>query len=148
MWQIDFSDFETTTGGTWRICGVADYYSKVELACHVAPTATYRDAIAAVEAAITEAERLTGTSLLAEVTDTTTGEITPIRLVSDNGAAFRAVRFAFVAGGEVFGVVTASERADAAVVPGVGGTVAGAWRYRGGGQGGGGESADGGGRGG
>ena len=26
VWQIDFSDFETTTGGTWRICGVADYY--------------------------------------------------------------------------------------------------------------------------
>ena len=48
-----------------------------------------------------EAERLTGTSLLADVTDATTGEIHPIRLVSDNGAAFRAIRFAtFLSGRE------------------------------------------------
>ena len=32
VWQFDFSEYETTGGGTWRVAGVADYYSKYELA--------------------------------------------------------------------------------------------------------------------
>ena len=28
VWQLDFSEFETTTGGTWRIAGCRDYWSK------------------------------------------------------------------------------------------------------------------------
>ena len=30
VWQLDFSEFETTTGGTWRIAGCRDWFSKVE----------------------------------------------------------------------------------------------------------------------
>jgi hypothetical protein len=29
VWQLDFSEFETTTGGTWRLAGCRDYWSKV-----------------------------------------------------------------------------------------------------------------------
>ena len=28
VWQLDFSEFETTTGGTWRIAGCRDWYSR------------------------------------------------------------------------------------------------------------------------
>lgn len=28
MWQLDFSEFETATGGTWRLAGCRDYWSK------------------------------------------------------------------------------------------------------------------------
>jgi len=28
VWQLDFSEFETTTGGTWRDAGCRDYWSK------------------------------------------------------------------------------------------------------------------------
>ena len=31
VWQLDFSEFETRMGGTWRIGGTADYWSKFEL---------------------------------------------------------------------------------------------------------------------
>lgn len=30
VWQLDFSEFETTTGGTWRLDGCRDYWSKYE----------------------------------------------------------------------------------------------------------------------
>ena len=39
VWQLDFSEFETRHGGTWRIGGVADYWSKLELGWHVSTTA-------------------------------------------------------------------------------------------------------------
>lgn len=29
-WQFDLSEYQTTGGGTWRVAGVADYYSKNE----------------------------------------------------------------------------------------------------------------------
>jgi HTH-like domain len=29
VWQLDFSEFETTSGGTWRIAGCRDYWSKL-----------------------------------------------------------------------------------------------------------------------
>jgi putative transposase len=35
VWQLDFSEFETTTGGTWRIAGCRDYWSKYEHPFHV-----------------------------------------------------------------------------------------------------------------
>src|SRR5690606_37727883 len=38
VWQLDFSEFETTTGGTWRIAGCRDYWSKYEHPWHVSPT--------------------------------------------------------------------------------------------------------------
>ena len=39
VWQFDFSEYETTTGGTWRVAGVADYWSKYEFGWHWSPTA-------------------------------------------------------------------------------------------------------------
>ncbi|MBM7808063.1 hypothetical protein JOD57_003900 [Geodermatophilus bullaregiensis] len=52
------ASIETSAGGTWRLAGCRDYWSKYELGWHVAPTANQHDAIAAVELALTEAERL------------------------------------------------------------------------------------------
>ncbi|MHB1595951.1 MAG: hypothetical protein ACYCO9_19185 [Streptosporangiaceae bacterium] len=37
VWQLDFSEFETTAGGTWRIVGCRDYWSKYEHRWHVSP---------------------------------------------------------------------------------------------------------------
>lgn len=98
VWQLDFSEYETATGGCWRIAGVADYHSKYEYGWHVSATANHRDAIAAVELALDEAQRLLGRSVLAHCTDPVTGELTPVTLVTDNGGPFRAARFhAFIA---------------------------------------------------
>lgn len=100
VWQLDFSEFETTQGGTWRLAGCRDYWSKYELGWHVSPTANQHDAIAAVEAALSEAERLAGRPLidLAPV-DENTGEITAlVTIVTHNGGPFRSFRFeAFIA---------------------------------------------------
>jgi putative transposase len=52
-----------------------------------------------VRVAIAEAERLAGRSLTEQVTDPATGTISRIKLVTDNGAAFKGAVFAaFVAG--------------------------------------------------
>jgi putative transposase len=45
-------------GGTWRIGGIADHWSKLELGWHVAPTQNHRGAIETVEFALAETERL------------------------------------------------------------------------------------------
>jgi hypothetical protein len=63
VWQLDFTEFETTTGGTWRLAGCRDYWSKYELGWHISPTANQHDAIAAIELALTEAARLAGRGL-------------------------------------------------------------------------------------
>lgn len=95
VWQLDFSEYETTTGGTWRLAGCCDYYSKYEYGWHTAPGCTGADAIAAVQVAIAEAERLAGgVSLLEQITDPSTGEIRRIKLVTDNGGAFKGHAFA------------------------------------------------------
>lgn len=94
VWQLDFSEFETRQGGTWRIGGVADYWSKLELGWHVSTTANNRDAIETVEHAIAETERLTRRPLRELLADPQTGEIHPIALVTDNGPCFKSVRFA------------------------------------------------------
>lgn len=94
VWQLDFSEFETRMGGTWRIGGTADYWSKFELGYHVATTQNHRDAIETVELALAETERLLGRSLLDSVTDHETGEIRPVAIVTDNGPCFKSVRFA------------------------------------------------------
>src|SRR5450830_1147289 len=44
VWQLDFSEFETTSGGTWRIAGCRDYWSKYEHRFHLSPTANQHDA--------------------------------------------------------------------------------------------------------
>ena len=94
VWQLDFSEFDTTTGGTWRIAGCADYWSKYEFGWHISPTANQYDAIAAVELAIVEAETLAGVPLLEQITNQGTGEIRPVVVVTDNGGPFRSDRFA------------------------------------------------------
>ncbi|MEV0513842.1 IS3 family transposase [Nonomuraea sp. NPDC050405] len=40
VWQLDFTEFETSSGGTWRIAGCADYHAKYEFGWHVATTRT------------------------------------------------------------------------------------------------------------
>lgn len=95
VWQLDFTEFETRWGGIWRIGGCADYWSKLELGFHVAPTQNHTDAIAAVRLAIAEAERLLDGPTLAEhLTDPVTGDVRPICLVTDNGPCFKASGFA------------------------------------------------------
>src|SRR5690606_22297586 len=64
VWQLDFSEFETTAGGIWRIAGVADYWAKYEFGWHIATTQSAGDAIAAVQLAIAEAETLLGQPLV------------------------------------------------------------------------------------
>jgi transposase InsO family protein len=94
VWQLDFSEFETRHGGTWRIGGVADYWSKLELGWHIATTANHRDAIETVQQAIAETERLAGRKLAHLLTDPVTGELQPIAVVTDNGPCFKSARFA------------------------------------------------------
>ena len=60
VWQLDFSEYETTTGGTWALAGCCDYFSKYEFGWHIAGTCTGADAIAAVRLAIVQAETLAG----------------------------------------------------------------------------------------
>ena len=54
VWQFDFSEYETSRGGTWRTAGVADYWSKYEFGWHWSPTANQHDAVAGVELGIAE----------------------------------------------------------------------------------------------
>ena len=95
VWQLDFSEYETTTGGIWRLAGVTDYFSKYEHGWHIAPTCTGADAIEAVKIAITEAERLGGAPLAQLLpVHPETGEPVRIKLVTDNGGAFKGAAFA------------------------------------------------------
>jgi putative transposase len=52
VWQLDFSEYETTTGGIWRITSCRDYWSKYEFDAHVSPTANMHDAVTAIELAL------------------------------------------------------------------------------------------------
>jgi transposase InsO family protein len=93
VWQTDFTEFETTTHGTWRIAAVVDYHSKLCLAAPVSGTQTARDAIAAVRRAIEEAETLLGGPLIDDCLDPLTGEIHPLVIVTDNGPAYKSTDF-------------------------------------------------------
>jgi putative transposase len=93
VWQLDFSEFETLGGGTWRIAGCADYFAKHEFGWRVSVTENRHDAIAAIEQAIGEVEALLGHSLLRDVTDAD-GIVHPVKVVTDNGPAFKAIGFA------------------------------------------------------
>lgn len=99
VWQLDFSEFETAAGGTWRLAGCRDYWSKYELGWHVSPTANQHDAIAAIELAIREAEALAGRPLLDLAPRDADGTVQPlVTIVTDNGGPFRSFRFeAFIA---------------------------------------------------
>lgn len=94
VWQLDFSEFETTTGGTWRIAGCRDYWSKYEHRWHVSPTANQHDAIAAIELALADYEQMFGRRLIDTCERDPDGEVLPaVTVVTDNGGPFRAFRF-------------------------------------------------------
>lgn len=92
MWQLDFSEFETTAGGTWRLGGCRDCWSKYEYPFHVSPTANQHDA---VELALADYEVMFGHPLVAECqVNLKTGEIMPVvTIVTDNGGPFRFEAF-------------------------------------------------------
>ena len=92
---MDFSEFETTTGGTWRLAGRRDYWSEYEHPFHVSPTVHQHDAIDAIELALGDFEAMFGHRLadLCPV-GTHTGELLPlVTIVTDNGGPFRSFRF-------------------------------------------------------
>lgn len=95
VWQMDFSELESLTGGIWRLGGVADYWAKVSLACITSTTMRTAEAIAMLTAAREQAQAWLGHPLVEEVVDPATGEIAAqIIIVTDNGPAFRSVGFA------------------------------------------------------
>lgn len=103
VWQIDFSEFETTNGGIWRICAVIDYATKYCLAITVTPTARGADALHCLRLAISEAQHLLGLDDLRndrgvmDIIDAEENVIgqapAPIAVVSDNGPCFRGQTF-------------------------------------------------------
>ncbi len=99
VWQTDFTEYETSAGGRWRVSPVVDYATKLCLAAPVSGTSTARDAIAALLDAIAAAERLLGHPLLDDCVDRLTGELTPVTIVTDNGPAYKSAEFMrFIAG--------------------------------------------------
>jgi putative transposase len=103
VWQTDFSEFETTNGGIWRICAVIDYATKYCLAITVTPTGRGADALHCLDLAVAEAQRLLnlddlradrGVMDIVDAADTVIGQApAPIALVSDNGPCFRGQTF-------------------------------------------------------
>jgi transposase InsO family protein len=104
VWQTDFSEFETSAGGIWRICAVIDYATKYCLAVTVSPTSRGLDALACLHRAVAQAQRvLTLDELRADrggvdILDPDGGvngqASAPIAEVSDNGSAFKGRTFA------------------------------------------------------
>ena len=94
VWQVDFSAFETTTEGTWQLCGVVDYAAKVALACPVTATQTATDLLGALEAAIDAAEALLEHPLIEDCVDEATGDVVPLVVVTDNGPAMKSTAVA------------------------------------------------------
>jgi transposase InsO family protein len=86
VWQADFTEFETSRHGTWRILVVVDYATKVCLAAAVTGTSAARDAIESIELAIAEAERLIDGPLIDDCAE-------PLTIVTDNGPAFKSADF-------------------------------------------------------
>jgi putative transposase len=93
VWQTDFTEYETSRGGTWRLAPVVDYVTKLCLAVPVSGTTAARDAVRAVEVAIAEAERLLGRPLASDCVDPATGELHPLTIVTDNGPAYKSTDF-------------------------------------------------------
>ncbi len=78
---------------------MVDYAGKVILAAPVSSRIAARDAISALQEAISAAEAFMGKTLLADCTDPATGELTPVIVVTDNGPAYKSSDFArFIAG--------------------------------------------------
>ena len=93
VWQKDFSELETRAGGVWQMGGVVDYVSKFCLTCPVTATKTWREAVAALEAARERASEVLGRPLIEDLIDHESGELLPIAVVTDNGSCYRARAF-------------------------------------------------------
>ena len=100
VWQLDFSEFETTTRRDLAARRLPGLLGKYEHGFHVSPTANQHDAIAAVELAMADYEQLFGHPMV----DTAPSTLTPasllpvVTIVTDNGGPFRSFRFeAFIA---------------------------------------------------
>jgi transposase InsO family protein len=94
VWQTDFTEIETAAGGTWCLSGVVDYWGKICFCCTVTATQRTVDAIAAITAAIAQAEQIMGKPLADDITDPETGQIKPVTIVTDNGSCYKSVPFA------------------------------------------------------
>jgi putative transposase len=94
VWQTDFTELETRAGGSWQMSGVLDYVSKFCLTCPVTATKTWREAVAALEAARERAGEVLGHPLIADLVDRQTGELEPVVVVTDNGPCYKAGAFA------------------------------------------------------
>lgn len=94
VWQMDFTRIEITSGSVWWIHPVVDYATKTVLAAPVSARIAARDAIAALQAALDEAEALLGRPLLEDCVDPATGELHPLIVVTDNGPAYKSTDFA------------------------------------------------------
>jgi putative transposase len=94
VWQTDFSELETTAGGTWQMGGVVDYVTKFCLTCPVTATKTWREAVGCLEAARQRAGEVLGHPLIEDLVDRDSGELSPVVIVTDNGPCYKAGRFA------------------------------------------------------
>jgi transposase InsO family protein len=103
VWQTDFSEYETTNGGIWRICAVIDYATKYCLAVTVTPTGRGADALHCLHLAVIHAENLLdlddlradrGVMDILDAAETVIGQTpAPIAVVSDNGPCLRGKTF-------------------------------------------------------
>lgn len=93
VWQMDFSRFETSAGGTWNISAVVDYATKFCIAAPITGTQGARDAVAALQAAIDATEELLGAPLIEDCVDRKTGELEHLTIVTDNGPAYKSDAF-------------------------------------------------------
>ena len=93
VWQTDFTELETRQGGDWQMQPVMDYVTKFCLGCRVSTTQAAVDACAAIDDAIGAASDILRRPLLQDLTCPMSGQITPVIVVSDNGPAFKSIRF-------------------------------------------------------
>jgi integrase family protein len=89
------SEFETTSGGIWRIAGCRDWYSQYEHPWHISPTANQHDAITAIELVLADYERMFGHPLVDTCpVNEDTGVLLPVvTIVTDKGGPFRSLNF-------------------------------------------------------
>jgi putative transposase len=96
VWQADFTEFETTRGGTSRILVVVDYATKVCLAGgHRDERRPRRDREPRARAQ--RGRPAAGSSSPRRLPRRPTGELAPLVIVTDNGPAFKSVDFVHIA---------------------------------------------------
>lgn len=68
VWQLDFSEYQTTISGTRRIAERRDQRVNCKFDAQVSPTASMLDAVTAVEFALVDADALIGHPLIEDCT--------------------------------------------------------------------------------